>query len=84
MLAARSVGIRRAEINEVGPQDYRDAMARFAGAVHVITTDGRAGKRGTTVIAACSVSDIPPTVLVCLNRENPQQRALSSTMAALR
>ncbi len=61
--------------NEVGPQIYRDAMARFAGAVHVITTDGVAGKRGATVIAACSVSDAPPTVLVCLNRENPRNEA---------
>src|SRR5262245_60201629 len=57
-------------MNEIGPQHYRDAMARFAGAVHVITTDGPAGRRGTTVIATCSVSDSPPTVLVCLNREN--------------
>jgi cob(II)yrinic acid a,c-diamide reductase len=56
--------------NDVGPQTYRDAMARFAGAVHVVTTEGTAGKRGATVIAACSVSDTPPTVLVCLNREN--------------
>jgi cob(II)yrinic acid a,c-diamide reductase len=56
--------------NEIGPQHYRDAMARFAGAVHIVTTDGRAGRRGTTVIATCSVSDSPPTVLVCLNREN--------------
>jgi cob(II)yrinic acid a,c-diamide reductase len=56
---------------EVGPQAYRDAMSRFAGAVHVITTDGEAGRRGTTIIAACSVSDEPPTVLACLNRENP-------------
>lgn len=58
------------KINDIGPQHYRDAMARFAGAVHVATTDGPAGRRGTTVIAACSVSDSPPTVLVCLNREN--------------
>jgi cob(II)yrinic acid a,c-diamide reductase len=57
-------------MNEVGPQHYRDAMARFAGAVHVVTTDGPAGRRGTTIIATCSVSDSPPTVLVCLNREN--------------
>jgi cob(II)yrinic acid a,c-diamide reductase len=56
---------------EIGPQAYRDAMSRFAGAVHVITTDGKAGRRGTTVIAACSVSDSPPMVLACLNRENP-------------
>ena len=55
---------------DVAPQTYRDAMARFAGAVHVVTTDGDAGRRGTTAIAACSVSDSPPTVLVCLNREN--------------
>jgi len=58
------------KINDIGPQHYRDAMARFAGAVHVVTTDGPAGLRGTTVIATCSVSDSPPTVLVCLNREN--------------
>lgn len=45
-------------------------MAHFAGAVHVVTTDGHAGRRGVTVIAACSASDKPPTVLVCLNREN--------------
>ena len=58
--------------SDVEPQDYRDAMSRFAGAVHVVTTDGPAGRRGTTVIAACSVSDTPPTVLVCLNRQNAQ------------
>lgn len=57
--------------NRVEPGDYREAMSRFAGAVHVVTTDGVAGRRGTTVIAACSVSDDPPTVLVCLNRGNP-------------
>jgi cob(II)yrinic acid a,c-diamide reductase len=56
--------------SEVEPRHYRDAMSRFAGAVHVVTTDGKAGRRGTTVIAACSVSDNPPTVLVCLNRGN--------------
>ncbi|MDZ5696461.1 MULTISPECIES: flavin reductase [Phyllobacteriaceae] len=61
--------------NDIAPQDYRDAMARFAGAVHVVTTDGRAGRRGVTAIAACSVSDNPPTVLVCLNRENPNNDA---------
>ena len=56
----------------VEPQTYRDAMARFAGAVHLVATDGEAGRRGVTVIAACSVSDEPPTILVCLNRENEQ------------
>ncbi|MFN3548645.1 MAG: flavin reductase [Mesorhizobium sp.] len=56
--------------NDIEPARYRDAMANFAGAVHIVTTDGPAGRRGVTVIAACSVSDHPPTILVCLNREN--------------
>jgi len=56
---------------QIEPQDYRNAMSRFAGAVHVVTTDGAHGRRGATVIAACSVSDTPPIVLVCLNRQNP-------------
>jgi cob(II)yrinic acid a,c-diamide reductase len=57
--------------NQIEARHYRDAMARFAGHVHVVTTDGPAGRRGTTVIAACSVSDDPATVLVCLMRGNP-------------
>ncbi|APH72380.1 flavin reductase [Aquibium oceanicum] len=56
--------------SQIEPGHYRDAMANFAGAVHIVTTDGAAGRRGATVIAACSVSDNPPTILVCLNREN--------------
>lgn len=58
--------------NAVEPRLYREAMSRFAGAVHVVTTDGPYGKRGATVIAACSVSDDPPTILVCLNRTKPE------------
>jgi len=61
--------------NVVEGKAYRDVMSRFAGAVHIVTTDGPAGKRGTTVIATCSVSDNPPIVLVCLNRENPRNDA---------
>jgi cob(II)yrinic acid a,c-diamide reductase len=61
--------------NDIGPQAYRDAMAKFAGHVHVLTTDGPGGLRGATVTAACSVSDAPPIVLVCLNRENPKNEA---------
>lgn len=53
---------------------YRDAMSRFAGAVHVVTTDGIAGRRGLTVSAACSVSDNAPTLLVCLNRNNEHNK----------
>lgn len=48
--------------------DYRDAMARLGAAVHIVTTDGPAGRAGFTASAVCSVSDEPPTLLVCLNR----------------
>ena len=58
--------------NAVEPRLYREAMSRFAGAVHVVATDGPHGRRGATVIAACSVSDDPPTILVCLNRMKPE------------
>ncbi|WP_157015395.1 flavin reductase [Mesorhizobium xinjiangense] len=56
--------------SQIEPKHYRDAMANFSGAVHIVTTDGPAGRRGVTAIAACSVSDNPATALVCLNREN--------------
>ncbi|GIL00233.1 MAG: 4-hydroxyphenylacetate 3-monooxygenase [Alphaproteobacteria bacterium] len=56
----------------VSPRDYRDAMSRFAGAVHVVTTDGAAGRRGVTVLAVVSVSDDPPTLVVCLNRNRAE------------
>ncbi|MDB5820672.1 MAG: rutF [Rhizobacter sp.] len=48
--------------------EYRDAMARLGAAVHIITTDGPAGRAGFTASAVCSVTDEPPTLLVCLNR----------------
>lgn len=48
--------------------EYRDGMARLAAAVNIITTDGPAGMAGFTASAVCSVTDEPPTLLVCLNR----------------
>ncbi|WP_034459434.1 flavin reductase [Bartonella koehlerae] len=54
----------------VSSQEYRDAMSHFAGAVHIVTTNGIKGKRGVTISACCSLSDDPPTLLVCLMRHN--------------
>src|SRR5437667_7645102 len=50
--------------------DFRDAMARMPSSISIVTTDGPLGKWGVTASAVCSVSDSPPTVLVCLNRES--------------
>src|SRR6266850_752518 len=62
----------------VGPDDvrtcepgaFREAMSRLGAAVHVITTAGPGGKTGATATAVCSVSDTPPTLLVCINRRS--------------
>jgi flavin reductase len=48
--------------------DYRNAMSRLGAAVNIITTDGAAGLSGFTASAVCSVTDEPPTLLICLNR----------------
>lgn len=47
---------------------FRQGMSNLGAAVNVITTDGEAGKAGFTASAVCSVTDNPPTLLVCLNR----------------
>lgn len=55
-------------------QIYRDAMARYAGHVQIVTTAHDGMRRGVTITAACSVSDNPPMVLVCLNNGNANNR----------
>ncbi|WP_341908964.1 flavin reductase [Ferrovibrio terrae] len=52
----------------VSKQQFRDGMARLSAAVNVVTTAGAAGRCGFTASAVCSVSDEPPTLLVCMNR----------------
>jgi flavin reductase len=55
---------------------YRDGMARLAAAVNVITSDGPAGRGGFTASAVCSVTDDPPTLLVCVNLSSRQNEIL--------
>ena len=59
-----------APISSVEPHAFREAMSRLGAAVHIVTTGGPGGKTGFTATAVCSVSDAPPTLLVCLNRRN--------------
>jgi flavin reductase len=54
----------------VTKERYRDAMASLAAAVNVVTTDGPAGRAGFTATAVCSVTDAPPTLLVCVKRDS--------------
>ena len=46
---------------------FRDAMASLSAAVNVVTTEGEAGRCGITATAVCSVTDTPPSVMVCIN-----------------
>jgi flavin reductase len=54
---------------------FREAMSRLGAAVHVVTTDGPAGKGGYTATAVCSVSDNPSMLLACLNRKSQSTQA---------
>ena len=62
----------------VSRQDFRDAMARLGAAVNIITTGGPAGRGGFTASAVCSVTDEPPTLLVCMNRNATAAPALKA------
>lgn len=57
--------------------EFRDAMSRLGAAVNVVTTDGSAGLGGFTASAVCSVTDSPPTLLVCMNRCSQQYARFS-------
>jgi flavin reductase len=60
----------------IDQQTFRDAMARLAAAVTVVTSDGPGGLCGTTASAVCSVSDTPPILLVCINRSSRNNAVL--------
>jgi flavin reductase len=62
--------------NSVSGALFREAMSHVAGAVHVIATDGPAGLGGATATAVTSVSDAPPSLLLCLNQTSATLRRI--------
>lgn len=50
--------------------DFKNAMACLTSAVNVVTTVGASGCHGFTASAVCSVTDTPPTLLVCMNKSS--------------
>lgn len=48
---------------------FRETMGLLPGAVTLITTGSGATRRGITATAVCSVSDAPPSLLVCVNNK---------------
>jgi flavin reductase (DIM6/NTAB) family NADH-FMN oxidoreductase RutF len=47
---------------------YRALMREVSGAVTIVAAGAGSDRSGLTATAVCSVSDQPPTLLVCLNR----------------
>jgi flavin reductase len=72
MPAEGAVAARRADqvwtASEETRATFREAMSRVLAAVHIVTTDGPAGRAGITASAVASVSDDPPTMLFCINK----------------
>lgn len=57
---------------------FREGMSRAAAAVHVVTTDGSAGRAGFTATAVTPVTDSPASLLVCINTASRSAQALLS------
>jgi flavin reductase (DIM6/NTAB) family NADH-FMN oxidoreductase RutF len=58
---------------------FRGAMQYFCGAVTVISTEHEGHDFGMTATAVCSISDTPPTVMVCINKTASIHQPLSET-----
>lgn len=55
---------------------FREGMSRVVAAVHVVTTDGPAGRAGFTASAVAPVTDSPASLLVCVNASGRSARGL--------
>ena len=55
--------------NDTIRQQFREAMSFCTSGVHIITTDGEAGRYGITMTAVAAVTDEPPTMLLCVNQK---------------
>lgn len=81
MLATKTIAPVAPAPDSVSPEKsaaYRNGMARLAAAVTIVTTDGPAGRAGFAATAVTSVSDNPPTLLVCLNKGSSAYPAVSA------
>jgi flavin reductase (DIM6/NTAB) family NADH-FMN oxidoreductase RutF len=60
------------------PLRFREGMSRVAAAVHVVTTDGPAGRAGFTATAVAPVTDSPASLLVCIHAAGRSAEALTA------
>jgi len=62
-----------------GAAAFRDAMSEVASAAHLVTTIGQSGRAGLTATAVASVSDSPPTLLVCIEAGSRTLKAIEAS-----
>jgi flavin reductase (DIM6/NTAB) family NADH-FMN oxidoreductase RutF len=60
----------RATMTRPTLDEFREAMSRVVSSVSIVSTDGPHGIAGFTCSAVCSVTDEPPTIMVCVNRKS--------------
>lgn len=62
--------------SEFSAEAFRSLMRSPASSVVVVATGTGSARSGCTVTAICSLSDSPPSVLVCLNRRSSALTAI--------
>ena len=60
--------------------EFRQAMAHLGAAVNIITSNGPGGRCGITASAVCSVTDTPPMLLICINRNSAMHAILEQNV----
>jgi cob(II)yrinic acid a,c-diamide reductase len=63
----------------VDPQKYRDLMRHQAGAVTLIATGKKGSRTGMPATAVCSLTDTPPTLLICINESASSHDVIAET-----
>lgn len=48
--------------------EFRNLMRNIPGQVSIVATGAPGHRKGLTASAVCSLTDLPPTVIVCINR----------------
>ncbi|MGI9478955.1 MAG: flavin reductase family protein [Hyphomicrobiaceae bacterium] len=61
------------------PQAYRELMRHQAGAVTLISTGVHGNRTGLIATAVCSLTDTPPTLLICVNESASAHDLIAET-----
>ncbi len=69
MSVVRSPISHEPDTASISVDDFHEAMSRHGSSVCIVTTDGPTGRCGLTASSVTSVSDQPPIILNCVNRQ---------------